>query len=49
MMKGDSKEWARRLQAREQRGEELSVVQKKAWREALRVVEVPAETAEAAN
>ena len=31
-----SKDWAKRLQAREEAGEELSVVQRRSWREALR-------------
>lgn len=37
-VKPDPKAWAYKLKAREESGEHLSLVQKKAWREALRVV-----------
>jgi hypothetical protein len=34
----DPKKWAYKLKNREEKGEHLSQLQKKAWREALRVV-----------
>jgi hypothetical protein len=37
MPKPDAKAWAYKLKAREEKGDHLSLVQKKAWREALRV------------
>jgi hypothetical protein len=35
--KPDPLDWARRLRAREESGEKLSMVQKEAWRKALKV------------
>jgi hypothetical protein len=32
----DLRDWARALRAREQRGDQLSIAQREAWREALR-------------
>ena len=34
-----SKEWAKRLREREQRGDHLTIFQREAWREALKVQE----------
>jgi hypothetical protein len=36
MPKPDAKAWAYKLKAREEKGEQLSLVQKKSWREALK-------------